>query len=372
MRVGILGAGAVGSGTAALLISAGHEATLWSPSGNRTRPLVRGEPLRVEGALEGEFRPRVAANAQEVVAGQDALLLAAPGYAHRALFDAIVPLIEPGQIIILGAHHSFGALYLSRKLADRGIVVPIVVWGTTVTTGQQRAPGSVIVSTIRAQIDVATVPASLAELGLKACIDLFGERFVERRGGLLAVALSNLNPQNHMALALTNLTRIERAETWEQFYYYTPTVGSLVEALDQERLAIAEACGCTVRSVIEHLRLSYHVEDDTASNMILAAHAKGAGGYGPKSLETRYITEDCPFGLVMTAMLGRKVGRPAHLHEAGISILSALYRREFRSENNLLDAVGIDGMSIDEIRAHSEQGYVPHAAARKAELAQST
>jgi opine dehydrogenase len=36
------------------------------------------------------------------------------------------------------------------------------------------------------------------------------------RDDLLAIAVSNLNPQNHMGIALCNLTRMERGESWNQ------------------------------------------------------------------------------------------------------------------------------------------------------------
>ena len=53
------------------------------------------------------------------------------------------------------------------------------------------------------------------------------------RDGLLAIALSNLNPQNHMGIALGNMTRMERGEVWSQGQNVTPKVGRLLEALDQ-------------------------------------------------------------------------------------------------------------------------------------------
>ena len=358
MKVGILGAGPVGCGAAAYLEGEGHRAAIWSPSGKRTAGLLAGAPLIARGAIEGRFHPTVAEDARSAVDGADAILLAVPGNAQKAVADAIAPHVAAGQTILIGSHHSFSALYISRLLAARGIVVPVVAWGTTLTTGQQHAPGEVNVSTLRKKIDAATVPASLQAPGLAVCRDVFGDRFVEREG-LLAIALSNLNPQNHLALALTNFTRIEQGEEWEQFLYYTPSVGRLVEALDAERLAIAAACGVKVRTVFEHLHLSYHVPVDNVSNMIQAVQAEGRGGVGPKSVDTRYVTEDCPFGLVMTARLGRMVDRPARLHEAGVHLLSALYGRDFETENNLLDAIGFDAMTIDDIKRVSRDGYGP-------------
>jgi opine dehydrogenase len=363
MKVGILGAGPVGCGAAAYLEANGHEPAVWSPSGKRTAGLAAGKPTIVRGEIEGSFHPRVAASASEAVRGADAVLVAVPGNAHKKVMDAIAPYIAADQTILISSHHSFSALYISRLLAARGLVVPVVAWGTTLTTGQQHAPGEVDVSTVRNKIDAATVPEHLHSRGMEVCRALFGDRFVVR-DGLLAIALSNVNPQNHMALALTNLTRIERGEDWQQFLCYTPSVGRLVEALDGERLAIAEACGVKVRTVFEHLHLSYHVPVDTVSNMILAIHRQGRGGGGPKSLATRYVTEDCPFGLVVTVRLGRMVGRPALLHEAGIRLFSALYGRDFEAENDLLDAIGFASMTLENIKHVSRTGYGSREAER--------
>ena len=135
---------------------------------------------------------------------------------------------------------------------------PIVAWGTTLTTGRQESPTEVNVATVRQRVDMATVPESDVDAGYALCNDLFGDHFV-KRDGLLAIALSNLNPQNHLAIALLNLTRMERGETWGQGENVTPAVGRLIEALDRERLAIAEAFGLRVKTVQEHFSLSFHV-----------------------------------------------------------------------------------------------------------------
>ena len=65
----------------------------------------------------------------------------------------------------------------------------------------------------------------------------------------------------------------------------------------------------------------------------------------------------------MTVKLGELTGRPAKLHRAGVEIFSALYGRDFFSENELLDAVGLDGLSLDELRELANEGFRPRAAA---------
>lgn len=356
MQVGIVGAGSIAFATAAFLEENGHGAILWSPSGERTRELATGAALAATGAVSGEFHPRVASSAADLAEQSDVLLLALPGYGHKPVLDLIAPHIKPSQAVIISSHASFGALYLSRELASRGVVVPIVAWGTTVVTGRQRTLTSVHVNTVRKKIDLATIPAARRGEGHALCTTLFGDRFVDR-GSLMAIALSNLNPQNHMGIALCNMTRMERAEAWGQGENVTPNVGRLLEQLDLERLAIATHLGLDVRNIFQHFHLSFHVPISSISQMNQEMHAAGNGGAGPSTAESRYVLEDVPYGLVATAMIGRMAGKPAALHEAGIRIFSALYGRDFVAENDLLAALRLEGGSLDELKQLCETGY---------------
>ena len=360
MRVGIVGAGSIAFGTACLLEQMGHEATLWSPTGERTRELATGKPLAATGAIVGTFHPKVAANAKALVEGADCLVVALPGYGHKSVFDAIAPHIRAEQAVIISSHSSFGALYLSRETAKRGVVPTIVAWGTTVVTGRQHGQTEVKVNTVRKKVDIATVPNARSAEGLALCEQLFGDRFVDR-GSLMAIAVSNLNPQNHMGIALCNLTRMERGETWSQGQNVTPMVGRLLEELDQERLAIAAALGLDVRTIFQHFHLSFHVPVASISDMNQQMHAEGNGGQGPTTAVSRYVLEDVPFGLVATAKIGRLAGKPAALHESGIRIFSALYGRDFVAENELLNALDIDRMSLDELTQLSRDGFAAAA-----------
>ncbi|MDP2374690.1 NAD/NADP octopine/nopaline dehydrogenase family protein, partial [Reyranella sp.] len=184
----------------------------------------------------------------------------------------------------------------------------------------------------------------------------FGDRFVDRQS-LLAIALSNLNPTIHMGIALGNMTRMERGETWGQAENVTPNVGRLLEELDRERLAVATALGLEVRTIFQHVHLSFGVPFGSASEMHQAMHAIGKGGAGPTTADSRYVTEDVPFGLVPTAKLGRLAGHPALLHEAGVQLFSAMYGRDFSAENDLLTALDIDSISLAQLQTLCRDGY---------------
>ena len=239
-KVGIAGAGSVAMATAALLHDNGHDPMLWSPSGKGTAALADGGKLIANGALDAAFRPRLADGAQRLVRDNDVLILALPAYGHKAVMDSIAPHVRDAQHVIISSHASLGAIYLMQLLARRGVTAPLTAWGTTAVTARRRSGSEVRINTVRSLIDLCTVPDSRAQEGLALCRRLFGDRF-QSRDGLLAISLSNLNPQNHMGIALGNMTRMERGETWSQGRNVTPNTGRLLEALDQERLAIARA-----------------------------------------------------------------------------------------------------------------------------------
>lgn len=356
MRVSILGAGAIAYGLAAFLAEAGHDPMLWSPSGERTKALAAGGLLKATGAIKASVSVRIAEDCKEAIANAEVVVIALPTYGHKMVMDAAAPHLRDGTPVIISSHSSFGALYLSKQLAQRKISLPIVVWGTTLVTGQQRGPAEIDVATIRQKLDVATLPFNAQEQGFELCTTLFGDRFV-KRDGMLAIALSNLNPQNHLGIALLNLTRMEKAEQWSQAGNVTPAVGRFIEALDAERLAIAVRFGIAVRTVEEHFSLSFHVPMDTVSKMNQEMDRQGRGGFGPTTIESRYILEDVPFGLLPTVLLGRMSGSPANLHESGVSIFSAAYGRDLKVDNNILPALGIEAMAKVDFESLCRKGF---------------
>lgn len=93
---------------------------------------------------------------------------------------------------------------------------------------------------------------------------VYAHHYKRRKGGSLAISLSNLNPQNHLGIALGNMRCMDpppptplnvgmemtntkqtmpdtTIEPWYQAKNVTLNIGRLMEALDRERLDIAQA-----------------------------------------------------------------------------------------------------------------------------------
>jgi opine dehydrogenase len=303
-----------------------------------------------------------------LVEHSDVSIIALPANGHKQVFDAIAPHVRSGQPIIISSHSSFGALYLAKLLQDYlgdTAVVPIVAWGTTVCTARQPSGTRVRINTVRQSVDVCTIPNSHTETCLDLCKCLFPQVETFRaRDGLLAISLSNLNPQNHLGIALGNISRMEKGEAWYQSEQITPTIGRLLESLDRERLDIAEALNLETKTIFEHFSLSFHVPiKGTISDMNQEIHKTGNDVYGPNTADSRYITEDIPYGLVPTIVLGEMVNRPATLHQSGVQLFSAVYGRDFVAENDLLPALNLEKYSLEELQEAALTGVLKYPSA---------
>jgi opine dehydrogenase len=341
LRVAILGAGGVGLASAALLASMGHKPLLWSRSGFGLTTIA-SQGIQAQGAIEGRFPSRITTDLRLAVEAVDAVLVALPANGRRQVFDMLPQLLRPGQTIIVSGDLSFGALYLHRRIEEQGVAVDVAAWSTTVAMGRRTMPGQVSVGGIRTGIGMSVLPATASDRIQALCTVLFGQRFTPVSGPL-PILLGNLNPQVHMANVLCNLTRIEKSEPWANYDGITPAVARLIEDLDRERLDFAARCGLTVRGVEEHFRQSFGLPEGlTLAEMAAELHRRRGGPPGPTSLETRFITEDLPFGVAPLTRVARSRGVALPLHEAGLRLLSSLCGQDFAASNDLLDSTILD------------------------------
>lgn len=330
MKIAIIGAGAAAFALAVLLKRDGHDPLVWSPSGKSATELLKGRPIVATGIIEGEFSVPAVMACEDAVRDAQAVIFALPAMGHRMAMDRVAPHLVQGQRVVISSHASFGALYLDKLLAERGMTLPIVAWSTTLLRSRQPDLASCRIATLRKKVDMAVLPVELSEAGLGVCRDLFGDRF-NLRSDLLAVALSNVNPQGHMALSLCNFTRMELGEVWDQNAHSTPAVERLSDAVDAERIALANAFGVSVRTAREHSLQTHGAGSAPSANKVAT--------FGPATIQTRYTLEDVPYGLVPAVQLGRLTGALVPLHEAGIQVFSALYGRDMAAENDLLGSI---------------------------------
>ncbi len=360
--VNIVGAGPIGRATAAHLAHHGHHVGLWSPTGRGTASLARTAKapsaqhgtLVYEGALAGTATVDILGS-PEAVSACDVVVIALPGPAYRAILPRLVSHLGSGQTVIVSGALSLIPLWLFERLLARGERLTIASWGTTLATAQHSSTADVRIDTVRSRFEVAAIPAANGTAALIACQALFGDRF-RLVGSILATALSNINPVAHAAEALPNLTRMERGESWALFDYLTPAAARIAEAIDRERIAIAQGFGLQVRSIEEHYHLSYHVPHGSIAEIADAIHARYRGPAGPTTLDHRYILEDMPYGLVFYEALARLTGVATPVMGAAITFASAAYGTDFRTENPIIAELNLDRIDAPELLARCAAG----------------
>ena len=343
-RVGIAGAGAIAFASAAWLRQAGHTVTLWSPGGQGAEAL-RTRPLEAAGVLACSASVDVADDAAQLCQASDVLLLALPVNGHRRVMDALLPFLRHGQAVIVSSMASLSSLYLYENATRAGLRITVASFGTTVLTARRESATQVRVMTRRQAVGVSALPGGDVAEVLGLCTALFGGSFFAQ-DNTLASALANVNPQSHGPLAVFNWTRIERAENWPQYHCMTPGVARAIEALDLERLAVARAFGIELGPIEAHFARSFGTASARLEDIAAELHAKRGGPPGPVRTDTRYVSEDMPYGLAFVEALGRIAGVPTPATRTIVDAASLVNGIDYRQQNDLLAPLGLAGETV--------------------------
>ncbi len=335
-RVAIVGAGPIGCAAAAFLVQDGMAPALWSPTGSRVQRQADRARIRCAGAVSGEVDVEWLASPQRL-AEFPVVLVCLPANAYGDVLGPLNAVWRSGQHVVVSGALSLAPLWIAGATGG----VQVSGWGTTLTTTHFQPDGSLHINPLRSRIDMATLgPLDLSE-ALQTCADLFGERFV-MADNLLAPTLANINPIAHAAEVIPNLTRMESGEAWSLFGNFTAVVGRMAEALDVERRAVAHSFGLALPTLQQHYARSYHVPQGPLHTMASAIVEGGMSPNGPASLQHRYVLEDAPFGLAFLEALARVAGVHTPVLTACLTLLSTAYGRDFRADNFLLGALGVD------------------------------
>jgi opine dehydrogenase len=178
---------------------------------------------------------------------------------------------------------------------------------------------------------------------------------------VLKTSLGNLSCVFHVPTTILNVTRIDRKR---DFRYYvegiTRHAASIIEDVDKERLAIAEAMGLRAISARKWLHQTYGSEGTDLYEAIQNTRAYKQIEC-PRSINHRYIWEDVPTGLVPLSSLGKKLGVPTPMIDSFIHLATSVFKKDFNIDfferGRTMEKLGLDRMSMDEIKKFVETGY---------------
>jgi len=110
----------------------------------------------------------------------------------------------------------------------------------------------------------------------------------------------------------------------------------------------------------EWLEMAYGATGQNLWEAVLD-NAGYAGIRAPASMETRYLSEDVPAGLVPMASLGRHLGILTPTMDAIITLASTVHAVDYWADGRTVERLGLAGLEPDAIRALVEKGGMASA-----------
>jgi opine dehydrogenase len=357
MRVAVLGAGNGGLASAFDFAQHGHEVSLYNLPEFAANLVAVEEAggITATGDLEGFAPIRYAGHdAAEATAGVQLVVLVGPAYSTEPLAVAVAPHLADGVAVLICPGSCAGAIAFKRAAGlalddDRHTVgetstLPYAVRATE--------PGVIrVYLKLATGVYLAGVPRGSTDRLFDLVEDVWPA--VEKADSVFQTTLQNGNPVIHPAVTLLNAGLLER--TGGDFLFYeegvTESVGRLIEAVDEERLAIAGALGVTILSEPAlGARQGYMREENYSTGYSTAPGFLGIRAQ--ERLDHRYLTEDVGYGLIFLTDLAARLGVPTPAMDAVITIASVVLARDFRAEGaRTVGGLGLDGLSREQLAA---------------------
>ncbi len=361
--IAVIGAGNGGTAIAGDLTLAGHECRLfefeeWAD--NVTAVNAQGG-ITVTGVARTGFA-KVALATTDIAAvldGAELIMLATQALTHTRVAHAVAPLVRDGQVIILWPG-SGGTLEFRRVFDEMGVKADVVL-GEAATLPyccrRLEGPGTVNIHRIDGpRNQVAALPASRTP-ELMAALKGVYDTVVPARS-ILEPALYNPNIIVHPAGTLFNMGRIEHSqgEFWMYKEGITPSVKKIIDGMDRERQAIM--------AVLGYEPMTYEQVFADLFNVSVAEFAV-ASSKGPFSMQDRYVTEDVPMGVTLTASLGRLLRVPTPTYDSIIHIASLINGTDYYKTGRNLANLKLAGLSPAQLTRYVMTGKRPKPASAR-------
>lgn len=294
----------------------------------------------------------------KAVEGCRYICLVTPAFAHEDYAKLLKGKLHKDQIVITfpGA---FSALVLKKAFGDTDDCPVFADANNLPYDARLTASGSGVVNVFgRNPINIAFLPAEKGpELIDEMREDLFP--FEKIYNDVLECGLSIVNPDWHAGPVLFNISNIESPHV--NFFLYeqgwTPSSCKLNLAMDKERKAVGKALGYNLRPMED---FSGKADDYVWTWQDLYAAGHGSIGLtpicGPNDINSRYLTEDVPFGLVPWAAIAEIVDVPMPLTNGFIDIINVVHEKDWRENGLTAEMMGIAGMTKDQLLQYVKTG----------------
>ena len=308
-KVFVCGAGHQGLSMAAHLSISGLEVNLWNRTQEHIQKIIDTGVIRCSGLVSGDAHiANASSDISTVVEGL--IMVTVPSNAHKDIAKMLSPYVNPNTVIVLNPGRTFGAIEFAEELKRNGVkeLPQIAETQTIVYTCRKNGENSASVLALKKDVKIAAIRGSSIDTILSTLPDCLRPYFtpVDSVG---YTSLSNIGMILHCAPVLMNVGWIECPKAEFKYYYdgISPTVAALLEKMDFERRAVASAAGYCVESLKQWLERTYDVTGENLHECIRNNEVYREID-APPTVNTRYLFEDVPNGLVPVEAMGHEYG----------------------------------------------------------------
>ena len=353
MRIAMVGAGNAGCAVAADLTMKGHEVTLIKTS-NAMHDDNFNYLLENNGKMTlNEFGEMKTANIAHMtrdlsmVKGCEVVVIYIQTNFHEQLIQRLAPHLEDGQLVLINPGY-LSTAYMLKHCKGKDLIIAEAE--SSFIDGRIMEPGLFKVGFRNVRNPIGIYPSSRREEAI-AKLDQMQQRFVYL-DSVVEAALHNPNLVVHTVGAVMSIPRIEMAK--DQFCMYheaytrnNPATWAILEALDSEKMNVLEKLGFPRVPYVKACKYRNSLDKDMDAKEVFLNYAEmPTRAKGPVKVDSRYISEDVPQGLVMLEALGKSLDIPTPICTSLIEIATAALGRSMRAEGRTPEKLGVENIQL--------------------------
>lgn len=346
MKISVLGAGNAGCAVSADLTLKGHEVTLIKTShalhdDNFEYLLANNGAMTLDefGDVKTAHIYKVTRDFSAISDSKIVIIFIQTNF-HEQLIERIEPYLRDDQLLLIVPGYLSTAYVL--KHCKKNII--IAEGESSFIDGRIMEPGRFRVGFRNVRNPVGVYPKARKDEAFKM-LDQLDERIFPLKS-VVEAALHNPNLIVHTVGSVMSIPRIEKSKGDFCMYYeaYTrenPATWRVLEALDSEKMNILEKLGFERLCYVEACKHRNSLDDAVDAKEVFWEYAEmPTRARGPLSIESRYITEDVPQGLVMLEALGKALDVATPIATSLIEIASTALGRDLRKEGRTPHTLG--------------------------------
>ncbi len=251
MKITVIGAGNLGLALCAFLSQEGHSVCLYNRTKKTIQSLMETHTIEYQGVISGRaLISCVTTDLCEATNQTQLILIATPAYAHKELAVALAGCLKEDVPIVLNPGRTFGAIEFYHEFCKLSSISPLVS-ETQSTVFTCRKVSDVRVDILSLKHDVLIGATDMDKVDwLINYLPKSMSNQLKKAKSLVQTSIGNVGMIMHCAPLLLNCGWTENEFVNYKYYYegITPSVAHALEKLDEERVAVSVALGCSVES----------------------------------------------------------------------------------------------------------------------------